>query len=176
MKCTVCDKETTKVCSLCKVSYYCSKECQVADRSKNHKYFCGMSFPKRDPNKKTVFGFLLQEKGDIKIVNVRIDEKKGQGRAAVIAPFLEYPNDKTTRSEIFSPFTKYFLPRKLFEPKNLKNMLQFSYRKNFLNDGSQSNECVKKLTANKNSYDWKGPILLLKIKGIENYGNLTYIL
>jgi len=49
-------------------------------------------------------------------------------------------------------------------PTHMKNMLQFYFRDNFMNDGSKLNECVRKITGGKAAHPWAGPILVLKAK------------
>jgi len=56
---------------------------------------------------------------------------------------------------------------------NLKDTLVFTFRDDFLNDGSPPNMCIQKIYKGKNNYPWCGPVLVLKLKGL-NVSNNEY--
>jgi len=64
-----------------------------------------------------------------------------------------------------------------FKETNLKDTLVFSYRDNFLNDGSPLNRCIQNIYMGKNDYPWRGPVLVFKMKGLEvawnEYADMT---
>lgn len=170
-KCAFCDSLSTKNCGACKSISYCSKECQEKDWFKNHKFICSTTpFPSRTPSSNSVYGILFAEDGTIKFVNVELK----RSTQMLIDPKQMAPNlipylNATEETNI--------LPRKPFEEKNLENSLKFIFRDNFFNDGSKPNLAIKKLTQNKNPHDWRGPMLVLKVKGIltSNYELHTYM-
>jgi hypothetical protein len=173
-KCFFCNAKAEKKCGKCNFVNYCSRDCQVVDWRKTHKFFCeSLPFPKRDSYEKSVYGFLLNPTGDLKIVKVALD--KG-GETPVLAPFLDPLGTlKSEMKNFISPFKNYMLPRKLYEEKNLDNTLQFNYRDNFLYDGSSPNKCIQKIAGNRNGHDWRGPMLVLKIKDVDpiNFGKFS---
>ena len=47
----------------------------------------------------------------------------------------------------------------------LTDCFAINYRDEFQYDGSQINKAAEKITKNKMKFDWKGPLLITKIKG-----------
>lgn len=164
-KCEHCGKSGDKKCSKCHSVGYCSRECQLADWSAAHKFFCAaLPFPSREPEENAVYGFLLQEEGSIKIVKVKIIKKTDKDlHEPELAPYLD-PNGTIKPDPKKPPYGSNFLPKKPIGVKNFENTLQINYRQKFLNDGSRANKCIQKLTGNKEHHDWRGPMLLLKLK------------
>jgi hypothetical protein len=163
-KCELCNRVGDKICSKCHSVGYCSRECQLADWSSTHKFFCAtLPFPSRETGDQTVYGFLLQEDGVIKIVNVKIIKTKKDLYEPDLTPHLD-PNGTIKPDPNKPPFGKNYLPKKPIGSKNFETTLQISYRTKFLNDGSRANKCIQKITGNKEHHDWRGPMLLLKLK------------
>jgi hypothetical protein len=159
-KCVVCNKKSTKICSKCKKIDYCSKQCQISDWPLCHKFFCeSLPFPSRQIDEKSIHGFLLEVTGNIKIVKVKINNESPD-----FNPFFGHHS-----------IGQYTLPRKPYIEQNLENSLKFSFRDNFFNDGSISNKCIKNITNNKNNHDWRGSMLVIKIKGLEGEFPCKYI-
>lgn len=58
----------------------------------------------------------------------------------------------------------------LNEKRVMSNTLEINYRDNFLVDGrSKKNEVVQKITKGMAGYDWRGPMIVLKFKGVESF-------
>jgi hypothetical protein len=49
-------------------------------------------------------------------------------------------------------------------PTHMENTLQFYHRDAFLKDGSELNECVRKITGGMVAHHWAGPILVMNAK------------
>ena len=160
-KCEICKTVTTTSCSKCHVVYYCSKECQTKDWS-IHKYFCGsLPIPKKLPGEKSVYGILLPEKEkNPRLVKVLLKEKDIGGEIvampdcrAIIGAHCDH------RDMPYNP---------LKGNKPLPKMLVFKFRDNFLNDGSLPNQTVANITKGKKTVDWRGPILVIKLKDCDD--------
>jgi hypothetical protein len=157
--CLVCKKQTTKCCQKCNCVFYCSRECQVKDWI-IHKHYCqSLPIPPKVNGKNSVIGVLLDENApNPKFVHVPLMYVESYGEKLLV-----------TNKELFlktNQVSRYWLEyNPLKDNKLLGNTLLFQYRDNFFNDGSQVNKCVKKLCADKNPHDWRGPMLITKSKG-----------
>jgi hypothetical protein len=57
----------------------------------------------------------------------------------------------------------------------MKDTLFFRYRDDFLRDGySQSNKCIQNIANNKHGHDWRGPLVVLKLKRTNIQDNQSY--
>jgi hypothetical protein len=159
--CVSCAEENASLhCSKCKIANYCNKECQTKDWG-IHKLICGPMPPKL-LLRNSVYGILLSEfSAKPQIVEVpykTLHEDYEQG----------YDFDVFI-SESF--FGKKMIGRNVWPYNPLKgdrafeNVLEFNYNDDFLNDDSLENQCIKKITKNKNPHPWRGPMLVLKIRG-----------
>ena len=162
--CIVCIKTATKYCSKCKSIRYCSRECQVSDWS-SHKFFCAsLPFPPKEntsPSTRTITGLLLNPDSlTPKIVEVPLD--------------ITFENYKLPNTEPFigAIESSNYMQSNPITNKNLKDTLVFIFRDNFLNDGSLPNTCIEKLYKGKNDYPWKGPVLVVKMKGFSIERNI----
>ena len=157
-KCLICDKITTSRCSKCKSAGYCCRECQVADWP-THKFFCAsLPFPPKmngNPRVRTIAGLLLNSGSltpSIVQLPLNIDFES-----------FKLPN---TKSFIGAQESTNYMQSNPFTNENLKDSLVFIFRDNFLNDGSSPNKCVENMMKGRNNYPWKGPVLVIKQKGI----------
>ena len=55
----------------------------------------------------------------------------------------------------------------LNERKKMENTLKVSFNDNFGIDGSKQNKIAQKITNGSWCFDWRGPILITKIKGVK---------
>ena len=87
-----------------------------------------------------------------------------------------------------NPQTESFIgkgryPRNAYMPRNplnekrvMRDMLEITYRDDFLVDGcSKRNEIVYKMTKGKIHHDWRGPILIMKAKGVQINPSQDYL-
>ncbi len=155
--CFVCENQTSKTCSKCNLAFYCSKECQTKDW-KTHKLVCSSSmFPKKILDK-SVYGLFLPENSDTpRIVEIPLIEFNDDECALLIPNRELFVNDRGTA---------YYMTRNPLKPnRTLTDCLEINYRDEFQYDGSQINKAAEKITQNKMKFDWKGPLLITKIKG-----------
>ena len=61
----------------------------------------------------------------------------------------------------------------LNDRKKVENTLIISFNDNFGIDGSKQNKIVQKMTKG-SCFDWRGPILISKVKGVKNNYSIPY--
>ncbi len=154
--CLICSQAATKLCSKCKVVYYCSRECQEADWS-SHRFFCAsLPFPPKVPAKKSINGVLLNpESSTPRLVEVPLIEWHFEGKSSII-PEVE-PLIKATF------LARNYMEINPFSKKELRDVLVFEYRENFRSDGSKANKWIDNV--HKGRQLWRGPVLIYKVKG-----------
>jgi hypothetical protein len=170
-KCSKCNTKTSTVCVNCHFIHYCSKKCQTKDWP-IHKSICNsLPFPEKNSNIKSVYGVLLPEDSDKPVlVNVKLDSAF----------------DSDDDSHFYKPNTDEFLGkydtdhryvgRNPKNDKNLNNTLVITFREEFGIDGiSKTNKAVEKLTKNCCPFEWKGPILITKFRGIDLRSDFNYL-
>jgi hypothetical protein len=113
----------------------------------------------KKPNVKSVYAFLLSEdKQKPELITVPIEMKnsyEGLIESEQVESFLG--NDFYGLQQ---------MPRNPLRPKKtMANTLVFRFRDNFFNDGSRRNKCIESITKKRNRHDWRGPMIILKIKG-----------
>ena len=59
--------------------------------------------------------------------------------------------------------------------RKLKNTLLVRFRDNFFNDGSLPNTTVREITKNQMTHDWRGPVLITKMRGKNLINMPSYI-
>jgi len=164
--CFKCSNLTAVRCSKCKTTAYCSKDCQAEDWNV-HKIFCqSLPFPESqkalDLSLRKIKGILLKPNSlKPSLIEVQMDVKFGDKML---------PN---TKSLISADESYNYMQRNHVKKANLKDTLVFTFRDDFLNDGSPPNMCIQKIYKGKNNYPWCGPVLVLKLKGL-NVSNNEY--
>ncbi len=166
--CFKCTNFTATHCSKCKVIAYCSKDCQTKDW-KIHKIFCS-SLPFPQSQKTTKFE---------KITGILFNPNNLIPSLVEIELNIKFENNMLPDTILFIGATESFnyMQSNHFKKRNLRDTLVFAFRDNFLNDGSPINKCVQKIYKGKNNYPWCGPVLVMKMKGLnvcENkYADMT---
>lgn len=155
-KCITCDQITKNRCSKCKSVHYCKRECQVSDWQ-THKLFCA-SLPippkKLAGRYKTITGILLSPDSlTPQMVEVPMDIKF-EG--------FTLPNCEKLMG---APESQNYMQVNPVTNRHLPDTLVFIFRDNFLNDGSKANKCIENMYKGKNDYPWKGPVIVIKMKG-----------
>ena len=157
--CNVCGTLTSKKCSKCNVIFYCNRSCQVTDWAV-HKFFCAsLPFPICSKCDGQINGILLKENSTVpELVKIPLNRKFEEDYVVTMLPNTDM---------YFDDITSYFyMQRNLFTQTNLKDTLCIEYKDNFLNDGSLPNKCIQKLINTEYDCSWRGPILIIKMKGL----------
>lgn len=170
--CNTCDTLTSKNCSKCKIVHYCNRSCQANDWAV-HKFFCAsLPFPvvpkSTDQNhniinyeKKAITGILFNENSTVpELIKIPLSIKFENMMLPATDKYMGAPESHNYMQS--NPFTK----------RNLKDTLVILFRDNFLNDGSLPNKCIQNLSKGINDYPWKGPVIVIKMKGLEVYQNI----
>jgi hypothetical protein len=165
--CTFCGKPNAKsICAKCHFVNYCSKDCQTKDW-KIHKLICD-PIPAKTKSTNSVYGINLPEKSAkaclVEVPLKRVHDEEGS--------FLTFEKEKYFGKELLGHYSLPMNHLKGGQP--LTNALEINYKDNFLRDGSVENACVAQLTQNAHKHSWRGPILVLKKRGISNI-NAGYI-
>ena len=85
--------------------------------------------------------------------------------------FIIKPGEK-----IFTEVAHQYIPSNPLKPKRkFKDTLLLEFRDSFYNDGSTLNTTVQKITKDRMTHDWRGPLLITKIKGKDLFNMPTYI-
>ena len=171
--CTTCESLTSKNCSKCKVVHYCNRSCQANDWAV-HKFFCASlpfpSVPKRiDQNhniinydKKAITGILFKQDSIVpELVKIPLD--------------IKFENMMLPNTEKYfgaSAESHNYMQSNPFTQTNLKDTLVINFRDNFLHDGSLPNKGVQHLMKGRNDYPWRGPVIVIKMKGHEIFRNI----
>lgn len=157
--CIVCYKENAKPCGQCKSIYYCSVPCQRSDW-RTHKLLCSAyaSFDKTSrpsPTDKHFLGiFFPVDDKKPQLVWVRRGREGSNLPVLDVQPFLNLPPEENARV-----ITIYHDP---LMDKELPDMIHFDTRDNFLNDGSEVNQCLRRMTSVcPGAYQgWRGPAMI----------------
>jgi hypothetical protein len=147
-------------CASCHITHYCSTKCQK-EGWPTHKFICAsLPFPEKDSKSKSVYGILLPENSDqIVLVNVKLELINNNGDVFYNPSVCEFlGNDHLDQR---------YCGRNAIIGKNLDNYLMYQFRDNFASDGSKTNKAITKLTKNRSSHDWRGPILFTKFEGLD---------
>ena len=164
--CLSCGKYSTATCAKCHCTYYCSKSCQRADWPV-HKFICSsLPFPPK-VKPESVYGFYFPETGDKPVlieipIEESYDEDDGYYKSIMLSEFL---NDKATSH----------MQRNNVKNKLLNDTLEFCYRDSFLTDGSVTNKIIETITNNQNPLNWRGPVVVYKVKGHDLWERYSYI-
>ncbi len=158
-------KYGSKKCSKCKEACYCERECQVRDWPV-HKFFCGsLPFPKPigENRGKTVKAVYLPElSGDPVLINLPIikDFIEEDGKKV----WFEKPDLEKFLGE--GDYGRNLMPlNPLKKQRAIADTIEFKWRDNFSADGSKPNQCIKKITQNRNYFDWRGPMVVTRYRG-----------
>ena len=166
-KCFSCENRTTKTCAKCHSAYYCRKDCQVKDWG-IHKYICNFSLFPTKTKKDSVYGMLFPVKGEKPLmVEVPLESKMLEGEPFVVTKSSSFLGTKIIGHS-------YIFENSLKPGKVLKDTLIVEYRDNFLNDNSKPNETIEIVSKNRMNHNWKGPLLVTKVRGQDLFGNLDY--
>jgi hypothetical protein len=110
---------------------------------------------------KSVYGVLLPESGD-KPILVEVEVAQICNESDFDSPeereYFDSPN--------MQPFLGSAHTGRNMTQCNLKKktpyVCELTYRDNFFADGSKPNMAIRRLTANRNPHDWRGPMLITK--------------
>ncbi len=162
-ECFVCKKQTNSKCSQCHSVFYCSTKCKSLD-VKVHKLFCSsLPFPTKIKEKNTVNGVLLSEYSQEPIlVQVPIDYEKSESGFCLVSGSFRFFGEY--------PINRLYMQANPLKGSSLSDTLIFEYQKCPINNHSiHENKCVTHLTNKMNSFRWRGPILITKHKGLQNW-------
>jgi hypothetical protein len=169
-ECIVCFKKTTNLCGKCGIISFCSKECQVKEWP-SHGLACNvLPFPKKNTDGKHVYVFYFPENS----------EKVVLGQVKVIRELYEHYNiyyERIKEKEFFNEIAHVrsyrMVGNRLNDRKKVENTLRISFNDDFGIDGSKSNKIVQKMTKG-SCFDWRGPILISKVKGVKYSLGIPY--
>ena len=139
-----------------------SRDCQTKDWP-NHKLYCScLPFPAKTLIRKPVYGILLPENGEHPLVEVPLKTKYDPDESI----YYSLANESLFLGE--TEIATSYMPRNPLKPeRKFSDTLIISYRDGFLIDGSKPNTTVHKLANCLHRHDWRGPILVTKIKGTQ---------
>ena len=156
--CSVCLGRSGSACAKCHIKNYCGRDCQVNDWGR-HKHFCNLVFPPIKRNQNSVFGILLPENDVIPLIveipfkTVREDDEN-----------YVYPDPQLLFGRHIFVKSSFMFSNKLRGLEKLPNALTFKFNDNFMNDGSKVNKCIESITKGKADLNWRGPIIVTRIK------------
>ena len=169
LPCQRCRSLTPRTCEQCHQAFYCDEACQAKDWPL-HQFYCRLPFPAKETGEKSVYGILLTEDADNPVVvKVPIVSKYDENEGI----YVYIPNERIFLGD--EDKSSCYMTRNPLKPdKAFSDTLVITFRDNYLNDGSKTNKVVHKITNGQNSHDWRGPILITKIKGTNLDVNFKY--
>jgi hypothetical protein len=162
---------TNTRCDVCNIANYCCSDCRKNDW-KIHKLICTSNlYPEKRMNGKSVYAILFDESPLARFVEISVPRISLHGESFE-NPFVnEYLHN-------CDEFGRCIMNQNPFRNgiEKLENAFEVRFRENFLYDKhSKRNETVHKLTRGLNRCDWRGPIVILKLKDAHNVYCPNYI-
>ncbi|KAH6613186.1 hypothetical protein C7974DRAFT_405322 [Boeremia exigua] len=163
--CIICNGSNTKFCSSCHSISYCSQKCQKDDWPL-HKKICKTftTLPSRpSPSHKLAILFPVNSK-DPQLVWIEckrhVDDEDGiVWDSPDTQNLLQIEN---LNPEYGHPRQFLRITRSKLREFNLSHTVKVIGRETALIDGSSSNVCVQHTTKGRMTYDWNGPIVVMR--------------
>jgi hypothetical protein len=139
-----------------------------------HKLICDtLPFPKRESNDAAVYGFYLVSDSDVKPIVVSVPVKKVNVEKDGATVLVDEVDVAGFLGNV--PIGKNVVSVNPVSGKRLLGgHLEVRFRDNYYMDGSRKNLIVDKLAGNQNPVDWNGPVVVLKCRGEEKIGDVSY--
>lgn len=161
-KCHVCETLTSKSCKKCMTVYYCSVKCQTGDWEL-HKVFCGLLPlpPVPKDMQKRVRGIFFPENSAMpQIVFVSFERLPFRDSFGYFGLNQQWINTRY-------PYSVMMRENPYQGGAFLENSLEFTFVGRDMDPGIfKPNQGVLKLTKGDHAFDWSGPILVCKRKGL----------
>ena len=158
--CAICNEPAPKRCKGCKSSYYCSVTCQQTDWPV-HKYICKLfaaADERPSPDFKRAIFF---------------DPKADSPRLVWVECYVPDPlMEQYHQPELDLYLGENYVPgstklqHSMHRERNLNCTLEIYHRDSFLDDGLVTNRAVLKITNGTMAYDWRGPLVAMRRKGL----------
>lgn len=162
--CTICNKPNAKLCTQCKSAAYCSALCQETDWSVHKSLYKAFSSKGDRPSSEHYLAILLPEQSNKpKLVWVEYENMAWDGASSWYKPLV---------SELLSEVRpvdgedRCIIQRNVLRNFSLKDTTRVYFRDAYLEDGSSSNQTLLAITKNQHRYDWRGPMVVLRSRGV----------
>jgi hypothetical protein len=167
-KCWICNNVIRRTCDKCMVSFSSCVSSESADWFIHKTTPCNCDTASKKPVKH-VFAILLPEDSEKPVlVQVPVNRITYCGSTFDNVDFKSLLGNYDFRRNVVgrNPYKK---------DRALKNVLEVFHKDNFFNDGSKPNKLIKKITKNKSTHDWRGPLIVVKFKGLVLSADPVYI-
>jgi hypothetical protein len=163
----MCNAAAAKFCSTCHSSTYCSVKCQKADWPL-HKLLCRAieNVAPRPSDKHKLAILLPHDSNDPQLTWVKCNE--------IFFDVMFHEADTKQLLNVETHVSNRFYPGPENSRFDYNARRKFNYdhtvklicRAMMRLDGSSANACVNRITHGRMSYDWRGPIVVMRVKGM----------